>query len=155
MSARSLRRLVGTGVLATLAAVVATTVVATVMGAAGIGFEVPVGGETIPLSGIAFVTGVLSLVGVGIAVGLLRWSGRPDVLFVRSTVALTFLSLVPPWLVGAAASTSVALVVLHLVAAVMMIPSLVWSLRIVGPSPSAARVAPDERRGTSRVSPTG
>lgn len=41
---------------------------------------------------------------------------------------LTALSLVPPWVVGAAVSTSVTLVVLHLVAAVVMIPGLARSL---------------------------
>lgn len=118
-----------TGLLAALAAVVVTTAVAAVVTGLGVELEVPVGGETIPLSGIAFVTGVFSVVGVVIASGLLRWSPRPREQFVRTSVALTAVSLVPPWLVGAAISTSVALVVLHLVAAAVMIAALAASLR--------------------------
>jgi len=126
------RRMVGlarTGLLATLAATAATTATGGLARAAGVVFEVPDGGETIPLSGIAFVTGALSVVGIAIAAGLLRWSPRPSEHFVRTTVALTAVSLVPPWLVGAAASTSIALVVLHLVAAALVIPAVAGSLR--------------------------
>ena len=126
------RRIVGlvrTGLLATLAAMATTTATAALAQAVGVVFEVPDGGETIPLSGIAFVTGVFSVVGIVIAAALLRWSPRPSEHFVRTTVALTAVSLVPPWLVGAAASTSVALVVLHLVAAALVIPAVARSLR--------------------------
>ena len=117
-----------TGLLASFVAVVATTAVAALATALGVELEVPADGETIPLSGIAFVTGVLSLVGVVIAGALLRWSARPRGHVVRTTLALTALSLVPPWVVGAAVTTSVTLVVLHLVAAAVMIPSLARSL---------------------------
>lgn len=135
------RRPVGlarTGLLATLGAVVATTAAAALATAAGIALEVPADGETIPLSGIAFVTGVFSLVGVVMAAALLRWSTRPDEHFVRTAVALTALSLVP-WLVGAAVSASVTLAVLHLVAAAVMIPSLAAGLR-----GSGRRAVPEE-----------
>jgi hypothetical protein len=128
--------LVRTGLLATLAAVTAATVTAALAQAVGVVFEVPDGGETIPLSGIAFVTGVFSVVGIVIAAALLRWSSRPIEHFVRTTVALTAVSLVPPWLVGAAASTSVTLVLLHLVAAALVIPALAGSLRATS-SPAA------------------
>ncbi len=112
-------------------AVVATTAVAALATAAGVELEVPAYGGTIPLSGIAFVTGVFSLVGVVIAAALLRWSARPRAHFVRTTSVLAALSLVPPWVVGMAASTSITLVVLHLVAAAVMIPSLARSLDAV------------------------
>lgn len=148
MSARSLRRVVGTGLLATLGAVAATTLVAALATGVGVELEVPDGGEAIPLSGIAFVTGVFSLVGVVIAAALLRWSDRPSEQFVRTTVALTTLSLVPPWLVGAAASTSVALVVLHLAAAAVMIPALARSLRAT--SAVAADLSPARAGEPSR-----
>ena len=121
------RRLVGivrTGLLASLVAVVATTAAAGLATALGVELEVPEDGETIPLSGIAFVTGVFSLAGVVIAAALARWASRPRRHFVRTTLVLTALSLVPPWVVGAAATTSVTLVVLHLVAAAVVIPSL-------------------------------
>ena len=131
MSAHAHRRLAGTGVIATLAAVLVTTLAAAFVRALGIEFEVPDGGETIPLAGIAFVTGVSSIVGIVIAAALLRWSARPRERFVRTAMALTTMSLAPPWLVGAAASTSAALVGLHLVAATVMIPAVTQSLRAV------------------------
>lgn len=121
--------LVRTGLLATLAAVTATTMTAALARAVGVVFEVPDGGETIPLSGIAFVTGVFSVVGIVIAAALLRWSSHPSGHFVLTTVALTAVSLVPPWLIGASASTSVTLVLLHLVAAALVIPAVAGSLR--------------------------
>ena len=124
------RRLVGTGLLGTVGAMAATTLVAALARAVGIDFVVPSGGgEEIPLSGIAFVTGVFSVVGIVIAAGLLRWSARPDQRFVQTTVALTALSLVPPLISGAEAATVAALVTLHLVAAAVMIPTLARSLR--------------------------
>lgn len=125
---RRLSGVVRTGLLAALAAVVATTAAAALATAIGVELEVPADGETIPLSGIAFVTGVFSLAGVLIADEMLRWSVRPREHFVWATLVLTALSLVPPWVVGAAGTTSVALVGLHLVAAAVMIPSLARSL---------------------------
>jgi hypothetical protein len=67
-----LRGLAVTGFIATLGAMVATTVAAALAQAVGVDFEVPDGGETIPLSGFAVVTGFFSVVGIVIAAGLLR-----------------------------------------------------------------------------------
>jgi Family of unknown function (DUF6069) len=72
-----LRGLAGSGVIATLAAMVATTLTAALARAVGVDFEVPDGGETIPLPGFAVVTGFFSIVGIVIAVALLRWSVAP------------------------------------------------------------------------------
>ena len=124
-----LRGLAGTGLIATLAAMVATTLAAALAQAVGVDFEVPDGGETIPLSGFAVVTGFFSVVGVVIAVALLRWSARPAERFVRTAVTLTAISLVPPLLSGANTATTAALIGLHLVAATVMIPTLARSLR--------------------------
>lgn len=124
-----LRGLAGTGFIAVLAAMVATTLAAALAQAVGVDFEIPDGGETIPLSGIAFVTGVFSVVGIALAAGLRRWSARPAKLFVRTAVSLTAISLAPPFLSGAATATAIALVGLHLVAATVMIPALARSLR--------------------------
>jgi hypothetical protein len=66
------RALVVTGLLATLAAMAATTLAAALAQAVGVDFEIPDGGETIPLPGFAVVTGFFSLVGVVIAVALRR-----------------------------------------------------------------------------------
>src|ERR1700754_2662961 len=87
------RGLAVTGFIATLAAMVATTLAAALAQAVGIDFEVPDDGETIPLSGFAVVTGVFSVVGIVIAVALLRWSARPERRFVWTAVALTAISL--------------------------------------------------------------
>jgi hypothetical protein len=122
-------RLARTGLVATLAAMTATTAGAALAYAAGVDFEVPAGGEAIPLPGFAFMTGVFSLAGVVIAAVLLRWSARPAERFVQTTVTLTALSLVPPALSGGSAATVGSLLALHLVPAAVMIPALARCLR--------------------------
>ncbi|WP_328419549.1 DUF6069 family protein [Streptomyces sp. NBC_00443] len=124
-----LRGLAGTGFIATLAAMAATTLAAALARAVGVDFQVPDGGETIPLSGFAVVTGCTSVVGVVIGVALLRWSARPAERFVWTAVSLTAISLVPPFLAGANTATTTALLALHLVPAAVMIPTLTRSLR--------------------------
>ena len=118
-----------TGLTATLVAMVATTLAAALAQAVGVDFEVPDGGERIPLSGFAVVTGFFSVVGVVLAVALLRWSARPAERFVWTAVLLTAISLVPPLLSGADTATTTALLGLHLVPATVMIPTLARSLR--------------------------
>jgi hypothetical protein len=115
--------------MAALAAMLATTLAAALARAGGVDFEVPDGGETIPLSGITVVTGFFSVVGVVMAVVLLRWSARPAKPFVWTAASLTAISFVPPLLSGANAATTAALIGLHLVAATVMIPVLARSLR--------------------------
>lgn len=122
-----IRGVVGTGLLAALAAMVATTLAGALARAMGVDFEVA-DGESIPLSGITVVTGSFSVVGIAIAGALLRWSASPAHRFVWIAVTLTALSLVPPFLTEANAATITALLVLHLVAATVMIPALARSL---------------------------
>ena len=129
MSTHRFRGLVGTGLLATLAAMVATTVAAALARGVGVDFDVSDGDEPIPLPGFAVVTGFFSAVGVVIAAALLRWSARPAARFVQTAVTLTAISLVPPFLSGASTATVTALVGLHLVAAAVMIPTVARSLR--------------------------
>ncbi|MEU9828854.1 DUF6069 family protein [Micromonospora chersina] len=124
-----LRGLAVTGLIATLAAMVATTLAAALAQAVGVDFEIPEGGETIPLPGFAVVTGFFSVVGVVIALALLRWSARPAQRFVWTAVPLTAISLVPPLVAGADTATTSALLGLHLVPAAVMIPTLARSLR--------------------------
>ncbi|WP_422740271.1 DUF6069 family protein [Micromonospora sp. WMMD729] len=131
---RRLLGLAGVGLAAAVAAMATTTVAAALAGAAGVDFEIPEGGETIPLAGFAVVTGAFSLVGVVLAIVLGRFSARPAERFRWTTVALTAISLVPPFLCGAAAATVAVLVVLHLVAAAVMIPALMWGLHRWGRS---------------------
>ncbi|SDT18578.1 DUF6069 family protein [Jiangella sp. DSM 45060] len=128
LDAHRFRGLAGTGLLAAVAAVAATTLAGALARAAGVDFEVS-GGETIPLAGLAVVTGVLSVAGIVIAAGLLRWSARPAERFVWTALTLTAISLVPPLLFGANAATTVTLAGLHLLAAAVMIPALARSLR--------------------------
>jgi hypothetical protein len=97
--------------------------------AAGVPFEIPDGGEAIPLPGFGTMTGVFSVVGIAVAAALLRWSARASTRFVQVAVTLTALSLAAPLLSGGSTSTVVALVVLHVVAASVMIPSLSRVLR--------------------------
>ena len=130
-STHPFRRIGIIGLVATLAAMVATAVGAALARAVGVDFEVPEGGETIPVTGVAVVTGFFSLVGTVIAVALLRWSARPAERFVWTAVSLTAVSLVPPFLSGANAATTAALLGLHLLAATVMIPTLTRSLRVI------------------------
>ena len=129
-SRHPLRRIAVTGLVATLTAMVATALAAALARAAGVDFDVPEGGETIPVTGVAVVTGFFSLVGTVIAAALLRWSARPADRFLWTAVTLTVVSLVPPVLSGANAATTISLVGLHLVAAAVMIPPLTRSLRV-------------------------
>ena len=124
-----MRRVLTTGLLATVAAVAATTIAAVLALAAGVGFAIPSGGETIPLAGFAVVTGLFSVVGVVMAVAFLRWSARPARLFLWTTVALTAVSLIPPLVSGADTATRVSLIGLHLVPGAVMIVTLTRSLR--------------------------
>ncbi|WP_035855988.1 DUF6069 family protein [Cryptosporangium arvum] len=116
-----------TGLVASAVAASATGLAALLAQAVGVDFDV-VDGQTIPVPGFVVVAGFFSLVGVLVAAAFRRWSARPAVLFVRTAVALTVVSLIPPLVSGAAAATVVALVVLHLVPAAVMIPVLARSL---------------------------
>jgi hypothetical protein len=75
------------------------------------------------------VTGFFSVIGVVIAAALLRWSARPAQRFLWTAVTLTAISFVPSVLSGANTTTVLALIVLHLVAAAVMVPTLTRSLR--------------------------
>ncbi len=127
-TARPYRRLGRAALVATPVAMAATGLAAALLRAVGVGFEVD-GGERIPVSGIVVVTAVLSSVGVVLAAAFLRWSTRAGTWFVRTAVALTAISLVPPFAFASGAGTVAALVGLHLLAAAVMVPALARSLR--------------------------
>ncbi|GAA3455945.1 DUF6069 family protein [Dactylosporangium matsuzakiense] len=109
-----------TGALATIAASAATTAVAAAGNAAGISLDVA--GAPIPVSGFGMLTAVFSLIGVALAATLARFARRPRRTFVRTTVALTVLSLVPDVLADAAPATKALLMLTHLVAAAIVVP---------------------------------
>ena len=110
------------GLAAAAAAAGAVTAVAALAMAVGVDFELPDGGESIPLLGFTQLTFIFSVVGTLVALALRRWASRPARTWVRVAVALTALSLVPPFLVGANLATECALVLAHLSAAAIVIP---------------------------------
>jgi hypothetical protein len=103
-------------------AAVATTVVAAV--ALAIDVPLEIAGEQIPLLGFAQMTLVGTLFGVLIAKGARRRASHPKRAFVRITVALTALSLVPDLTADATTATIVTLMLTHVVAAAIVIPRL-------------------------------
>jgi hypothetical protein len=109
---------------AVLAAVVLTTLAAALAVAAGVELRIEDADEPIPVSGIAFMTAVLCLVGVALAWLMRRFASRPAPAFVGVSVVLTLLSLVPPLLYGDGAATAATLVVLHLLPAAVVVPVL-------------------------------
>lgn len=119
---RSTGPLVRIGVAATATAGIATSAVAAAGSAAGISLDVS--GAPIPVSGFAVLTVLCSLVGLALAAVLARRARHPRRTFVRTTVVLTALSLVPDLVVDAAPATKVLLMATHLVAAVIVVPAL-------------------------------
>jgi len=111
-----------TGLKAGAVAAVATTAVAAVAQALDVPIEIA--GEAIPLVGFAQLTLFFTVVGVLIAKGLVRWTQHPQAALVRTTVALTALSLVPDLTADATSATKVTLMLTHLVAAAIVIPRM-------------------------------
>jgi hypothetical protein len=83
-----------------------------------------VAGAPIPVPGFAVLTAIFSLVGLVLAAVLCRVARRPRSTFVRSTVVLTVLSLVPDVIADATSSTKMLLMLTHLVAAAIVIPAV-------------------------------
>jgi len=120
--APAVRPLWRTGVKAGLVAAAATTTIAVVASAAGVSFEVE--GEAIPLAGYAQMTLIGAVLGILLAKALGRWARHPQQTFVRTTVALTALSVVPDLTIGFDATSAATLIVCHVVAAAIIIPRL-------------------------------
>ncbi len=119
---RSTGSIIGAGLAATAVAALATSTVAAAGSAAGISLDVS--GAPIPVSGFAVLTVVFSLVGVALAAVLARRARQPRSTFVRTTVVLTALSLVPDLVADATTDTRVLLMVTHLVAAAIVVPTV-------------------------------
>jgi Family of unknown function (DUF6069) len=111
-----------TGLAAGAAASVATVAFAAVTEGAGVSFKIA--GEAIPLPGFAQVTFVATMIGVLLAVVFSHRATHARRTFIRTTLALTAVSFVPDVLADAQASTKVALVLSHIVAAAIVIPML-------------------------------
>jgi Family of unknown function (DUF6069) len=115
-------RYVRAGLAATLAASVATTLLAASGSAAGVSLDIA--GEPIPLAGFAQLTAMASLVGLALAAVLARKARNAARTFVRTTVALTVVSFVPDLIAPAAVSTKLLLMLAHAVAAAIVIPTI-------------------------------
>ena len=111
------------GVAASVGAAVVTTTIAAVAAAAGVSFEDPAG-TPIPVLAFTQLTLVFSLIGVGLAAVLARKARHPRSTFVRTTVALTAVSVVPDFTFGFDAASAITLAGTHVAAAVIVIPTL-------------------------------
>ena len=118
-STRQIRR---TGVLAGLAASVATSTTAAVASALDVSLKV--GGKAIPVLGFAQLTFVAAIIGTVMAVVMSHRARRPRHTFVTSTIALTALSIVPDVTADAHTATRLVLALTHVVAASIVIPVL-------------------------------
>jgi hypothetical protein len=115
--------LVRTGAVAGVTAAVATTAIAALAHAAGVSFETAPG-NGIPVAGFAQLTLLFSAVGVVLAAVLRRRASRPRRTFVRTTVVLTALSVVPDLAMPFNMVSKLTLVLTHVVAAAIVIPRL-------------------------------
>ncbi|MGH3839896.1 MAG: DUF6069 family protein [Pseudonocardiaceae bacterium] len=120
--------LIWTGVAAAAVASGATTIVAAAGHAAGISLDM--GGAPIPVLGFAMLTVVFSLFGLALAAVLSRTARHPHRTFIRTTVVLTAVSLIPDVLADATSTTRALLMVTHLVAAAIVIPSVARRLSV-------------------------
>lgn len=113
-----------------VAAVVAAAATAGLAAAGPVAGIIPaVSGAPIPPSGFAVLTGVFSVVGLLIALALRRFARSPRTAWIRTTVALTALSLVPDALADATVPAKALLMLTHLVAAAIVIPAVARRLR--------------------------
>lgn len=115
------------GVAAAAAASVVTTTLAAIASAAGVSFA-DESGASIPILGFTQLSFVFSLIGVGLAAVLARKARRPHSTFVRTTLALTALSVVPDATFGFDVASALTLMTLHVVAAAIVIPILAGRL---------------------------
>lgn len=121
-SAEPRRRFWRAGVASGLAAAAATCVA--VLAARAGGVAVAVEGEEIPLAGFAQFTMLGALLGVAMAKVFSRRARTPRTTFVRTTVALTALSIVPDFLVDATTGSKLVLAATHVIAAALIVPTL-------------------------------
>lgn len=131
VSGVSRRAVVIPGILASAAAAAATTGAAAIAAAAGISFSDRTG-SAIPTLGFTEITLACAMAGVGLAAVLARRAKRPRQTFVRVTAALVVLSFVPDLVSGFNASATVTLMLTHVLAAVIVIPTLASRLALRG-----------------------
>ena len=88
------------------------------------GVAVAVGGKQIPVAGFAQFVLVGAVIGIALARLFSRRAQRPRSTFVRTTVVLTALSIVPDLLVQASSGSKLVLILTHAMAAAIIIPTL-------------------------------
>jgi hypothetical protein len=111
------------GLAAGLVASVATTAVVVVARA----IDIPVAdraGESIPILGFAQMTLLCTAIGILLARVIGRRSTNPRALFTKVALALTALSFVPDLTLDAGTATKITLMITHVVAAAIVIPTL-------------------------------
>lgn len=125
---RTRRSLVTGGLAAGVAAAVTNLVV--VAAAEGLDVSLKVSGsgtaspQSIPIAGFVSMTLLGALLGILLAAGAARWARQPVSRFVSVAVALTALSLIPSALAAADGATLLVLVVTHVAAAAIIVPTL-------------------------------
>jgi peptidoglycan/LPS O-acetylase OafA/YrhL len=115
-------RYVRAGLVATTAASIATTTLAAAGHAAGISLTLD--GEQLPLAGFTQLTAFFALIGLALAAVLNRRARHPRQTFLRTTVVLTALSLIPDAIAPADTATKALLMTTHLVAAAIVVPAI-------------------------------
>jgi hypothetical protein len=120
-----------TGAAAGLVAAAATMAVAAAAVRLGVSLETAPG-EAIPVFAFGQLTLVFTAVGVVIARLLGRRARQPRTMLIKTTVALTALSLVPDVMLHADVATKLTLIATHLVAAGIVIPALAGRLETTG-----------------------
>lgn len=87
--------------------------------------------DAVPITAASFAIGVLfsSFFGTVLAVALARWAKHPARTFQRAAIALTVVSLYAPFTAQTDTATRFYLAVGHVVAAAIVIPVIVRSLR--------------------------
>jgi len=111
------------GLKAGVAAAVATTVIASVASALGVSFE-SAPGDAIPLAGFAQLTLVFTIVGILIARAIRSRGAHPRSTFTKTAVALLLLSFVPDLTMSFDVASKLSLMLTHVVAAAIVIPTL-------------------------------
>jgi len=106
----------------------APLVIALAADAAGVSFADSSETE-VPISGFPEFTMFFALIGMGIAARMARRARHPRKTFLRTTVGLTALSVVPDLTMGFDGNAAAVLVLTHLVAASIVIPTLASRLR--------------------------
>jgi hypothetical protein len=110
------------GLVAVGIAAAATTLIAAV--GRSLGVPLAIDGKAIPLIAFTTFTVIGGVMGVALAGALNRWARRPRRTFAVTAVVLTVLSLVPDLLVQVSTGSRILMMLTHLAAAIIVVPTL-------------------------------